>query len=73
MDKADTFLQRHSSSEIERSDAREECGEADLQQVNEEKIRKCLMCRTPFPSTWAGERICRRCKSSARWRSGGLD
>jgi uncharacterized paraquat-inducible protein A len=73
MDKADTFLQRHSGSEAERSDAREECGEADLQQLNEEKVRNCLMCRTPFPSTWAGERICRRCKSSARWRSGGLD
>lgn len=73
MDKADTFLQRRSSSEAERTDARGECGEADMQQPNEEKTRVCLMCRTSFPSTWAGERICRRCKSSARWRSGGLD
>ena len=72
MEKSDTFLQRHSASEEERVDAREECGEVETQVAKEEKIRKCLMCGTQFPSAWAGERICRRCKSSARWRSGGL-
>lgn len=36
----------------------------------EEKTRQCLVCRSPFPSTWAGERICRGCKSKATWRSG---
>jgi hypothetical protein len=36
----------------------------------EQKIRKCLICRSPFPSAWAGERICRRCKDTAAWRSG---
>ena len=40
--------------------------------TTEQKIRKCLICRSPFPSAWAGERICRRCKSSAAWRSGVL-
>lgn len=32
------------------------------------KIRKCMMCQRPFPSEWAGERICRKCKSTAAWR-----
>ena len=40
--------------------------------VIEEKTRLCLVCRSPFPSAWAGERICRRCKSSSAWRSGAL-
>ena len=40
--------------------------------ANEPKIRKCLICRSPFASAWAGERICRRCKSTAAWRSGAL-
>jgi hypothetical protein len=36
------------------------------------KTRACLVCEEPFPSEWAGERICRRCKSTAAWRSGAL-
>jgi hypothetical protein len=36
----------------------------------EAKIRKCLMCGTQFPSEWAGERVCRKCKSSTTWRRG---
>jgi uncharacterized paraquat-inducible protein A len=39
---------------------------------DEEKVRKCLICKSPFPSGWAGERICRRCKSTSAWRSGAL-
>ncbi len=34
------------------------------------KTRQCLMCSTPFPSQWAGERVCPKCKSSSTWRSG---
>ena len=34
------------------------------------KVRNCLACRQPFPSAWAGERICPKCKSSSSWRSG---
>jgi len=61
------------------------CGAADEQgccapeegarvarRVDEPKTRKCLICKSPFPSAWAGERICRRCKSTSAWRSGAL-
>jgi hypothetical protein len=34
------------------------------------KTKPCLVCKSPFLSEWAGERICRRCKSTAAWRSG---
>jgi hypothetical protein len=34
------------------------------------KVRKCLGCRSPFTSAWAGERICPKCKASSSWRSG---
>lgn len=34
------------------------------------KVRKCLRCNTAFSSSWSGERICHRCKSSTAWRSG---
>lgn len=34
------------------------------------KTRQCLMCGQPFPSEWAGERVCRSCKSTAAWRTG---
>jgi hypothetical protein len=44
----------------------------ELERSAEEKIRKCLICRSPFPSAWAGERVCRRCKASSTWRSGAL-
>ena len=36
------------------------------------KERKCLKCREVFPSQWAGERICKRCKSSGSWRNGSV-
>jgi len=71
MEKADTYLQRHNASETCTS-ARDEGTESEVQRENEEKTRECLICLSPFPSAWAGERICRRCKSSARWRSGAL-
>lgn len=34
------------------------------------KLRLCLRCQEAFSSTWAGERICSRCKHKSAWRSG---
>jgi len=34
------------------------------------KLRRCLMCHDRFESGWPGERICKRCKSTAAWREG---
>lgn len=34
---------------------------------SETKTRACLKCREPFPSEWAGERVCRGCKSQRFW------
>ena len=44
--------------------------EEDVRRDDERKTRKCLMCRVEFLSEWAGERICRKCKSSKNWRRG---
>lgn len=40
---------------------------SDIQYVS--KRRNCLMCEEPFQSEWAGERICKRCKSNDSWRN----
>ncbi|MEX2629310.1 MAG: hypothetical protein WD341_05165 [Tistlia sp.] len=32
--------------------------------------RACLRCGGMFPSAWAGERVCGRCKDSVAWRQG---
>ena len=34
------------------------------------KTRRCLLCGKSFQSEWAGERVCKRCKSTAAWRTG---
>jgi hypothetical protein len=34
------------------------------------KKRRCLMCRDRFESSWPGERVCKRCKSTVAWREG---
>ena len=34
------------------------------------KLRRCLMCGQDFESDWAGERICRKCKSTEAYRRG---
>jgi hypothetical protein len=34
------------------------------------KQRRCLSCRKPFQSAWAGERVCRACKSTRAWKQG---
>jgi hypothetical protein len=52
------------------TDSRDEDSGVDTGPKMEAKVRKCLMCREPFPSEWAGERICRKCKSTAAWRNG---
>ena len=44
--------------------------EQDVRRDDERKTRKCLVCKAPFLSEWAGERICLKCKSSSTWRSG---
>lgn len=47
--------------------------DADVPDVIDEvrvKTRQCLVCQDAFESAWAGERICRKCKSTAAWRSG---
>ena len=42
----------------------------EAERDSDPKTRPCLVCEVPFQSEWAGERICRRCKSTAAWRSG---
>lgn len=34
------------------------------------RTRLCLKCREDFPSSWAGERVCGRCKGRSDWRKG---
>ncbi len=34
----------------------------------EAKTRACLKCREEFPSAWARERVCPRCKNGFAWR-----
>ena len=36
----------------------------------ERKPRKCLMCRSTFSSSWAGDRVCKSCKGTNSWREG---
>jgi hypothetical protein len=45
----------------------------EKQTTSDPKIRKCLLCRKPSPSAWAGERVCRKCKSTAAWRTAPID
>ena len=40
--------------------------------VSAQKIRSCLMCRTEFKSSDAGDRVCKSCRGSSAWRSPGL-
>jgi hypothetical protein len=42
--------------------------DVDTQYVR--KLRRCLMCGQNFESDWAGERICRKCKSTEAYRRG---
>ncbi len=65
------FAESHGTADGDVADVREDRDEVEVRR-SEEKIRKCLICKTPFPSAWAGERVCRRCKSTSAWRSGAL-
>lgn len=44
--------------------------ETELEVRNDAKTRQCLMCNQSFQSEWAGERVCRKCKSTETWRRG---
>jgi len=68
----DAFADCRGTSEERSMDSREEPQNEESGRESEEKIRNCLVCKSPFPSAWAGERICRRCKSTSTWRSGAL-
>lgn len=37
---------------------------------HQEKKRRCLVCSEDFLSAWAGERVCKKCRSSTAWRQG---
>jgi hypothetical protein len=67
---ADTFAPCRSDAEEQGVEARDEFDRP--RRDDEEKVRNCLICQSPFPSAWAGERICRRCKSTSAWRGGAL-
>ena len=36
----------------------------------EARLRRCLMCGKKFMSDWIGNRVCKRCQSSALWKQG---
>ena len=44
--------------------------EPDANRDDERKTRQCLVCKAPFLSEWAGERVCHKCKSKKIWRMG---
>ena len=47
-----------------------ENNEAGLSPMHKEKTRRCLVCCEDFLSAWAGERVCKKCRSSTAWRQG---
>ncbi len=44
----------------------------DNEPATQEEVRRCLMCAEKFVSSWAGERVCKQCKSTARWKQDGV-
>ncbi len=44
----------------------------DHEPAAQEEVRRCLMCTEKFVSSWAGERVCKRCKSTAMWKQSGM-
>lgn len=44
--------------------------EFDAERQSQRKERDCMMCGEGFESEWFGERICRKCKSTAAYRQG---
>lgn len=47
-----------------------ENSEAAASPLHKEKHRRCLVCSEDFVSAWAGERVCKKCRSSTAWRQG---
>lgn len=47
-----------------------ENGEIAASPMHKEKTRRCLVCSEDFVSAWAGERVCKKCRSSTAWRQG---
>jgi hypothetical protein len=47
-----------------------ENSEAGASPMHKEKQRRCLVCCEDFVSAWAGERVCKKCRSSTAWRQG---
>ncbi len=43
------------------------------ERIHVTKTRQCLKCRGEFTSSWFGERICKRCKSSMEQSGAGID
>ncbi len=43
------------------------------ERVQVAKTRRGLKCREEFESSWSGERICKRCKSSMEHGGAGMD
>ena len=35
-----------------------------------ERLRRCLLCFSEFVSTWSGNRVCARCRSTSIWKQG---
>ncbi len=44
----------------------------DHEPTAQEEVRRCLMCTEDVVSSWAGERVCKRCKSTAMWKQSGM-
>jgi hypothetical protein len=68
-------LKEHGDCHDACSDGCMDSFEADREarRISDPKTRKCLLCRDPFPSAWAGERVCKKCKSTSTWRSSGME
>ena len=72
-EKIDARSPRHDLDDEIASSDNDEQGKAATDRSNDEaKMRACLICSREFLSAWAGERICRQCKSTSAWRGGVL-
>jgi len=72
----DSMDARSSRYDLDDDDARlsrdDEHRKPTTDRGDEAKMRACLVCKREFLSAWAGERICRQCKSTSAWRGGVL-
>lgn len=71
MDRKMTASENAMSLNTENSDlSANENDEIEIGQLHQEKKRRCLVCSEDFLSAWAGERVCKKCRSSTAWRQG---